>query len=710
MRDKVVIGLLGTVATACHRPHRLFFVLGFFSYSEAIRLVLAYLVIREGSKWTDVFRLIPGQSVTIGRAPTNQVVIKDERCSRCHAELFTSEGQWTLRDLDSRNGTAVSGTLVQGDRTLSPGDVIRIGNCQLAFVNDLSQAFPEGGSPLRSSDEMTVRGNLSSLGDESSVFESGEPAEITHRRGQTKFLEPSDEEEEKGVSKVGRAAAKLCRLAFELAKAPDAVSMAKLALAGLFEGTQMDASGLLLLRRGKGDEPSVADLDLVASRTETERPYHRVSPFLAATVLRESEAVLARNVIGDSTLGIRDSKGDLFVTSVICAPIRRGKKVFGLIHLYSTAAHRLPDPDDLEFTLAVADTVAVALQNLSRRQELAENLNQIRDENVQLRERLGVQSEIIGKSRAMARVSEEVARAAPTSATVLVRGESGVGKELVARAVHFSSPRRKGAFVCLNCAALSESLLESELFGHERGAFTGAVARKIGKFEASHQGTLMLDEIGEMSPTIQAKFLRVLEGHPFERVGGSEPVKVDVRVIAATNRDLEKDVAEGRFRRDLYFRLHVLEVYVPPLRKRPEDIPELAHYFFHKYNLETGRKLRGVTNAAMDQMVRYRWPGNVRELKNVVERAVVLAAGDFVDQEDLMLSKLPTTGDTGEVSSNNQEFKPTSLAEMERRHILATLKSTNWNKSQTAQLLGIERSTLDRKIRRYDLAEFSPGR
>ncbi|HWB08711.1 MAG TPA: sigma 54-interacting transcriptional regulator [Pirellulales bacterium] len=672
--------------------------------------MLAYLVIREGSKWTDVFRLIPGQSVTIGRAPTNQVVIKDERCSRCHAELFTCEGQWTVRDLDSRNGTAVGGTVIHGDHVLTPGDVVRIGNCQLAFVHDLSQAFPEGGVPIRSVDEVTVRGTLPVSADDSSVVESLEPAEITHRRGQTKFLEPSEDDEEKGVSKVGRAAAKLCRLAFELAKAPDAVSMAKLALGGLFEGTQMDAGGMLLLRRGSAEEPSANDLELVASRTETERPYHRVSPFLASTVLREGEAVLARNVMGDSTLGSRDSKGDMFVTSVICAPIRRGKKVFGLIHLYSTASSRLPDPDDLEFTLAVADTVAVALQNLSRRQELAENLNQIRDENLQLRERLGVQSEIVGKSRAMARVTEEIARAAPTSATVLIRGESGVGKELVARAVHFSSPRRKGAFVCLNCAALSESLLESELFGHERGAFTGAVARKIGKFESSHQGTLMLDEIGEMSPTIQAKFLRVLEGHPFERVGGSEPVKVDVRVIAATNRDLEKDVAEGRFRRDLYFRLHVLEIYVPPLRKRPEDIPELAHYFFHKYNLETGRKLRGFTPEAMEQMVRYRWPGNVRELKNVVERAVVLAMGDFIDQHDLMLSKLPTSGDTTDQLVMNQEFKPISLAEMERRHILATLKATGWNKSQTAQLLGIERSTLDRKIRRYELAELSPGR
>jgi Nif-specific regulatory protein len=204
--------------------------------------------------------------------------------------------------------------------------------------------------------------------------------------------------------------------------------------------------------------------------------------------------------------------------------------------------------------------------------------------------------------------------------------------------------------------------------------------------------------------------LRVLEGHPFERVGGSEPVKVDVRVIAATNRDLEKDVTEGRFRRDLYFRLHVLEIFVPALRKRPEDIPELAYYFLQKFNAETGRKIRGYTPRAMEQMLKYRWPGNVREMKNVVERAILLCSGEYIDLEDVMLSKLPTTGDTTDSPSTPGDFKPISLADMESRHILATLKATGWNKSQTATLLGIERSTLDRKIRRYDLAEHAPGR
>jgi Nif-specific regulatory protein len=261
----------------------------------------------------------------------------------------------------------------------------------------------------------------------------------------------------------------------------------------------------------------------------------------------------------------------------------------------------------------------------------------------------------------------------------------------------------------LNCAALSETLLESELFGHEKGAFTGAIGRKAGKFETAHQGTLMLDEIGEMSPAIQAKFLRVLEGHPFERVGGHEPVKVDVRVIAATNRDLEKAVTDGLFRRDLYFRLHVLEIVVPPLRKRPEDIAELAYFFFNRYTKETGRKLRGFMPRAIDQMLKYRWPGNVRELKNVVERAVVLAQGEYIDDGDLLLSKLPTSGDTVDVPPAPTGFVPCTLDEMERRHIEATLNSTRWNKSKTAEILGIERSTLDRKIRRYGLLEQTPG-
>lgn len=668
--------------------------------------MVAYLVIREGSKWSDVFRLVPGQTITIGRAPTNQIVIVDDRCSRCHAEIFLTDGKWTVRDRDSRNGTSIGNARLENDYALKPGDVITIGRSHLVYVEDLATAFADLAPPREPAAGSDTDTYVSDGSTDDVELDAGPEPTITHRRGRTKFLTP-DELAEGSASGLGRAAAKLCRLAFELAKAPDSATLAELALAGIFDTAQIDAGAVLLLPREAKGEPTAEQLEIIASRSDTKYPYHLVSKLLAATVLREGEAVLARNVIGDSGVTSRDSKGEIHATSVICAPIRHNKKLLGVIHLYSTLAGRGPDPDDLEFTLAVADTLSVALANLSRRQELAENLVQIRSENQQLRERLGVQSELVGGSQVINKITEQIGRAAPTNATVMIRGESGVGKELVARALHYSSPRKKEVFVCVNCAALTETLLESELFGHERGAFTGATERKIGKFEAAHRGTLMLDEIGEMSPTIQAKFLRVLEGHPFERVGGSAPVKVDVRVIAATNRDLEKDVASGRFRRDLFFRLHVVEIIVPALRKRPDDIPELADHFLRIFNAETGKKIRGFTEEAMAQMIRYRWPGNVRELKNVVERAVVLTEGDEIGPELLMLSKLATAGDTHELPQQHPglEFSPMSLAEMERRLILATLRATQWNKSQTAHILGIERSTLDRKIRRYEISE-----
>ena len=661
--------------------------------------MLAYLVIREGSKWTDVFRLVEGRTVTIGRAPTNQIVIKDERCSRHHAEIFLSQDTWTLRDLDSRNGTMIGDERIRGDRDLVAGEVVRIAHAQLAFVHDLSEAFPENAAGPKQ--EETVIGQSEDIDDED-VLTAHEPTTITHRKGQTRFLERRSDQDS-STPRVGHAATKLCRIAFELANQPDINAVANHALEGLLEGTNVNAGAVLLLPRDFPGVPSGSDLEVVASRTAENVKYHRVSSFLSTMVMREGEAVLARNVEGDSTLGSRDSAGEIHATSVLCAPIRQDGKVVGLVHLYSTDADLVPDPDDLEFALAVADNVALALKTLGRQAELAENLNVSQVEVKQLRKQLGAASEIIGSSSVMYQVQQEVLRAAPSRATVLIRGESGVGKELVARAVHYASPRKKGPFVCLNCAALSETLLESELFGHERGAFTGATDRKMGKFEAADKGTLMLDEIGEMSPQIQAKFLRVLEGHPFERVGGSRAIKVDVRVIAATNRDLEKAVSEGSFRRDLYFRLRVVEIVVPPLRKRPEDIIQIAEHFLLGYNTETGRKISGFTAEAREQLQQYRWPGNVRELKNVVERAVVLARDDFVDVEDLNLSNLATVGDSTVMPPSISEFAPLTLSEMERRHIQATLRHTGWNKSKTSRILGIERSTLDRKIRRYGI-------
>ncbi|MDO5552755.1 MAG: sigma 54-interacting transcriptional regulator [Planctomycetia bacterium] len=362
--------------------------------------------------------------------------------------------------------------------------------------------------------------------------------------------------------------------------------------------------------------------------------------------------------------------------------------------------------DSMKYSQAVSDTLAVAVSQLNEQKELTAHLERTRNENAILRSMLLQQSEIVGEGSAIQQVNYLISRAAPSKATVLVRGESGVGKELVARAIHANSPRSKSTMICLNCAAISESLLASELFGHEKGAFTGATEKKIGKFEAANGGTLFLDEIAEMSPSLQAKFLRVLEGQPFERVGGNKPINVDVRVIAATNRDLETEVDEGRFRHDLFFRLHVLEITVPPLRKRPEDIPLLAHFFLEKFSQETNRRFTGFSPDAQSVLRNYRWPGNVRELKNVIERAVLMANPPVITPEDLLLSSLRTTGNTSMQElphALDLPFVPKTMEQAEEELITATLEYFNWNKSNTAKSLGIERTTLDRKINRYKI-------
>ena len=671
---------------------------------------IAYLVIRDGKKWSDVFRLIPGRTVTIGRSPNAQIVIKDDQASRQHAEIFFTDGRWILRDLTSRNGTAIGRDRVTGDHKLKPGDIIWIAGTQMAFVTDLSTAYNRkffskveiGGETvtgLEIADQSTI------IGDTLPLPLISEPTNIVHRRQRTKFLQGDEDDEPLATdSKVSIDATRLCRLAFELANETTPRAIARMAIDCLIEGTKIDAGAVLMVPANRRTTVDPDKLEILAWRSENRPEYQRVSKFLAETVLNSGEAVLARDVQDDSALGLRDEAGLIHATSVIAAPIRMNQRTIGLVHLYSTRSKDLLESDDLEFTLAVAETVAMALRTRYREQKLVEDLSKTRSEIDQLRSQLGVESEIVGSSPAMYKVHEQVSKAAPSNATVLIRGESGVGKELVARSLHFSSPRRGGPFVCLNCAALNESLLESELFGHEKGAFTGATDRKAGKFEAADKGTLMLDEIGEMSPAIQAKFLRVLEGHPFERVGGAKAIKTDVRVIAATNRDLEDDVRKGKFRKDLFFRLHVIQIEVPALRHRPEDVAVLADFFLQKFNAETGRRITGFSPQARSQLQRYRWPGNVRELKNVIERAVVLARENEIQLDELLLTSLTTASESRfDFGNFVQQYVPESLEDMERKHIEATLQSTEWNKSKTAQILGIERSTLDRKIKKYNI-------
>ena len=324
----------------------------------------------------------------------------------------------------------------------------------------------------------------------------------------------------------------------------------------------------------------------------------------------------------------------------------------------------------------------------------------LKEENRILKEIIGEHFDtrnIIGKSPSMIRLLETTSKAAASDATVLITGESGTGKEMIAGAIHFNSTRENHPFIKLNCAAISEGLLESELFGHERGAFTGAVRRREGRFSQAHRGSLFLDEISEMSMAMQAKLLRVIQEKEFTRVGGEEVLTVDVRIITATNRDLLAEVQQGNFREDLYYRLNVINLKVPPLRERREDIPLLAEHFLKMFSAKNDKAIKGFTPQAMDRLIRYRWPGNVREMMNAVESAVVLSDSEYISESDLSLlhAELPSQEAAAPVSAD------LPLEEVEKTTILKTLEISGGNKSEAARKLGITRATLHKKLKKY---------
>ena len=338
------------------------------------------------------------------------------------------------------------------------------------------------------------------------------------------------------------------------------------------------------------------------------------------------------------------------------------------------------------------------VMNLIEKEQLKEEVSSLRE---MLDKRYGFES-IVGRSAPMERLFEQMKLVAPTRSSVLIIGESGTGKELVANALHRASPRRNERFLAINCGAIPSDILESELFGHERGAFTGAVARKIGKFELAHRGTLFLDEISELYPELQVKLLRVLEERHVMRVGGSELIEVDFRLIAATNRDLEKEVAQGRFREDLYYRLKVVTLRIPPLRERPSDLPALAEHFVALFCQDHGKPAMGLAPDTLELLLRYSWPGNVRELKNVLESAVI-----FGQQAEIIPVDLPIeVRDSAQVSATGAPVQstvgdPRTMAEIERQAILETLARTGGHRARAADILGIGLRTLQRKLREY---------
>src|SRR5438445_1598353 len=326
----------------------------------------------------------------------------------------------------------------------------------------------------------------------------------------------------------------------------------------------------------------------------------------------------------------------------------------------------------------------------------------LEQENQTLKERLGERSEIIGESAVMRALREQIATAAPTNGRVLIYGENGSGKELVARAIHAMSSRHEHVFVEVNCAAIPEELIESELFGHEKGAFTGALSRRRGRFELADRGTLFLDEIGDMSVKTQAKVLRSLEEQAFERVGGKDTIRVDVRVIAASNRDLAALIRDGRFREDLYYRLNVIPIEVPALRTRKDDIPALVSHFITQFCAENGKRAKTLSREALGYFLAYDWPGNVREVRNMVERLVIMAPGDVIDADDLPAPLRPKEAALPASEARERSLKD-ARDNFERAYILTELRTNDWNVTRTAERLGIERSHLYRKLKAYNI-------
>jgi Nif-specific regulatory protein len=417
---------------------------------------------------------------------------------------------------------------------------------------------------------------------------------------------------------------------------------------------------------------------------------------IAGWVAQTGEVLLVPDATKDSRHLHEVSEKIKFDTkSILCVPLKLDGVVIGVVEVINKINKPSFTEDDIPILNAFANQAAIAIGN-------AKLYGRVRDENKDLsdlKETLAIKHDIIGKSRKMEEVYEVIKKVSKSKASVLLRGDSGTGKELVARAIHRNSPRKEGPFVAVSCAALSENLLESELFGHEKGAFTGAISRKPGKFELADGGTVFLDEVGDISPSLQIKLLRVLQEREFERVGGTKTIKVDVRIIAATNKNLERAIEEGAFRDDLYYRLNVVPIHLPPLRERKDDILLLVDHFLRKYSKEMGKNVMRITPEATDMLLSYDWPGNVRELENVIERAVVLGENDMILPEHIPDSLKPADNGSIHVGQSFEE----SQRSFKRQFLLKTLIHTNWNQSQAAKILKIQRTYLSRLIKELDI-------
>lgn len=608
-------------------------------------------------------------TVSLGRDGSNLLAISDPSVSRRHCIVVAEAGRFTIRDLESRNGTLINGTPIQ-EHQLCHGDQISIGDSIFIFLMEEadSDSLP---SQVEFEDSSLVRSTVRLR-----------PADVL-------YLQPDKILSQlPTTSRLARNLNALLKISRVVHSIRDLASLQGEILSLAFEVSPAERGAILL----DGENPKDFSSVFAHNRLASDQGAVRVSRTIARQAIDQGIAILASDVISSGEFNLVDSIVTAQVRSLVCVPLTVFDKVIGCIYLDSTNPTARFDEDHLQLVTAIAGISAVALDN-------ARQLEWLRQENLRLNTEINLEHSLIGESSRMKEVYQFLARVAPSDSTVLIGGESGTGKELAARAIHRNSQRSDKPFVAINCAALVESLLESELFGHEKGAFTGAVAQKKGKLEVANGGVAFLDEIGELVPSMQSKLLRVLQEREFERVGGTRSVSVDIRIIAATNKDLAEAVRSGAFRQDLYYRLNVVSFTMPPLRERKEDIPLLANYFINKHAKNCKVKARPLSPEARECVMNYDWPGNVRELENAIEHALVLGSANVIIPEDLPEAVL----ERGAPSSIGSAKYHSAVKEVKKQLILNALEDSKGNYTEAAKSLGLHPNYLHRLIRNLDL-------
>jgi Nif-specific regulatory protein len=599
--------------------------------------------------------------VLIGRQTGANLRIRNAAVSRRHALIEKDGDKYIIADLDSRNGTFVNDMPVKRCE-LHHGDRVQIGESQFFFLIEDTED-PSQTSEIRF--------------DEAPLL--GSPAvRMTY----------SD-----AVFVMARDLSALLKISTTINAIRDLDKLEKALLDLLFEVVPARRGAILLTSNhaDTGDEfSSVITLDRVEGIGQTVN----VSRTIVRRVLNDGAAILINEDDNNA-----DLKTESLIAarsrSVLCVPLIMHDRKLGVIYLDSDEPQARFNENHLQMATAVAAIAAVAIHN-------ARNFKDLENENARLLVDADIEHNMVGESPLLQRVYQLISKVAPTDSTVLIFGESGTGKELAARAIHRNSKRADKPFIAANCAAFAETLLESELFGHEKGAFTGALLQKKGRLELADGGTIFLDEIGDLSPSLQTKLLRVLQEREFERVGGTRTLKVDIRLLAATNRDLEDLIKTGGFRQDLYFRLNVVKLTMPPLRERRDDIPLLANYFARKYAEKCNRRVMGISSEARKRLMIYDWPGNVRELENAIERAVVLGTTEQILADDLpeAVVEADATVSSEEASSYHEQ-----VVQTKKRMITDAMKQANGNYTAAAKLLNLHPNYLHRLIRNLNMKD-----